>query len=145
MFDDPEVCEAVILEYYRRPKNEGRCGRETHFFETVNPASGVELSVSLRIADGLVECARFDGGGCSVSTASASILVCLLEGKGLADAREILAAYRAMMGGGGAVPDLLGKAGALKLVRGLPDRLNSAMLACYLLEKATGAISGKNR
>ena len=128
VFDDPEVCQAVILDHFRKPRREGKCPDETHGHVIDNPLSGVELALSLTVsADGMITCARFDGGGCAVSTASADLMVGLLENKSLDDARLLVGNYRAMMLGE-SEPDGLGNLEALKMVRAAPDRLQSALL-----------------
>ncbi len=136
MFDDPEICEAAILGRFRRPKNEGRCEGETHYAEVTNPRSGVELGVSLRVVEGRIECARFDGGGCSVSMASSSFLVCLIEGQASDEGLRLARLYQTMMrseSGDGFAE--LGHLQALRMVRGLPDRRASALLAADVVER----------
>ena len=128
MFDDPEICQAVILDHFRKPRREGKCPDETHGHIIDNPLSGIELALSLTVsAEGAITCARFDGGGCAVSTASADLMVCLLEGKRLDEAKGLVATYRAMMLGGSETGGL-GNLEALKMVRAAPDRLQSALL-----------------
>lgn len=139
MFDEPEICEAAILGRFRRPQHEGRCEGETHYGELTNSRSGIELGVSLRVGDGAIACARFEGGGCSVSVASSSFLVCLIEGRAVEDARRLVALYREMMdaegGEGGERFSELGSLQALRLVRGMPDRKASALLAAGVVAR----------
>ncbi len=136
MFDDLEICQAVILDHFRRPQHEGKCSGETHGHVIENPLSGVELALSLAVsAEGVITCARFDGGGCAVSTASADLMVALIEGKALAEARGLVANYRAMMLGESEASGL-GNLEALKMVRGAPDRLQSALLVADCFAEA---------
>src|SRR3990172_8717938 len=82
--------QAQILEHYKHPKNRGVLDPATHAGSESNPLCGDSISLTLRV-DGSdrVEDVRFDGEGCAVSMASASILTEQVKGKTLAEVRAL--------------------------------------------------------
>jgi nitrogen fixation protein NifU and related proteins len=90
---DPEMAQAVILEHYRKPRNQGRCeGANVLSGDTTNPACGDEVSVTLTVESGKITCARFQGQGCAVSLAGASLVISSLEGDSTLEAETKLGA-----------------------------------------------------
>ncbi len=91
--------QAQILEHYKRPHNRGRLDPATHRAHESNPLCGDEILLTLRV-DGQdrIEDACFDGEGCAISMASASLLTDQLKGKTLSEAASIdrTAVLRAM-------------------------------------------------
>lgn len=86
----PGPYQAQILDHYKRPHNRGTLDPATHRSHESNPLCGDEIVLTLR-ADGedRIEDVRFDGEGCAISMASASILTDSLKGRTLADAATI--------------------------------------------------------
>ncbi len=82
--------QAQILEHYKHPHNRGVVEPATHRARELNPLCGDEIALSLRV-DGSqrIEDVRFDGDGCAISMASASLLTDVVKGKPLAEARKI--------------------------------------------------------
>lgn len=82
--------QAQILEHYKHPKNKGVLDPATHKASESNPLCGDAISMSLRV-DGTqrIEDVRFDGEGCAISMASASILTERVKGKALAEVRAL--------------------------------------------------------
>ncbi len=78
-----------ILDHYRNPRNTGELPGATHTFHDTNPLCGDEITMSLRIEDGRVADVRFNGKGCAISQASASILTEDVKGKTLDEVRAI--------------------------------------------------------
>ena len=80
--DEEEIYLEHVLDHYEDPYHRGRCERATHRHEDDNPLCGDVVQVELRVdRDGRVEEAWFDGDGCCISQASASMLVEAIEGK----------------------------------------------------------------
>mgnify|MGYP006269579475 CR=1 FL=1 len=79
--------QAQILDHYKHPRNRGTLDRATHVAHQSNPLCGDAISLMLRV-DGSdrIEEARFDGEGCAISMASASLLTDALKGKTLGEA-----------------------------------------------------------
>ncbi|MFA5896572.1 MAG: SUF system NifU family Fe-S cluster assembly protein [Thermoplasmata archaeon] len=82
--------QAQILEHYKHPRNRGHLDLATHTASESNPLCGDAISLTLRV-DGSerIEDVRFDGEGCAISMASASILMEQVKGKTLAEVRAL--------------------------------------------------------
>jgi len=78
-----------ILEHYRNPHNKGVLDPHDLHFADSNPTCGDEMSMTLRVADDHISDVAFDGRGCAISQASASILTDELRGKSLDEIREM--------------------------------------------------------
>ncbi len=74
-----------ILDHARNPRNRGVVGAATHGAERANPRCGDRCHVTARVVDSVLEMVRFDGDGCALSTAAASLLSEDAEGKRLGD------------------------------------------------------------
>ncbi len=90
MVSGPGPYQAQILEHYKRPHNRGRLDPATHQARESNPLCGDEIVLTLRV-DGQdrIEDVRFDGEGCAISMASASLLTDQVKGKTLAEAAAL--------------------------------------------------------
>jgi len=79
-----------ILDHYRNPRNKGRLEHPTHTAEEHNPLCGDVLHIDLLVNDeDVIEEVRFDGQGCAISQASASMLTEMIEGKTLEEAKQV--------------------------------------------------------
>src|SRR3954469_18957484 len=83
------IYREIILDHYKNPRNKGVLDPHDFSAEDVNPLCGDEIRIDLRVQDGVVSEARFDGRGCAVSQASASILTEMIEGKSLAEVEAL--------------------------------------------------------
>ncbi len=95
---EEEIYQDHILDHYEDPYHRGHCARCTHAHEDDNPLCGDNIHVELEIGDGRVRSAWFDGEGCCISQASASMLVEKIEGMTLDEvksfsARDMLTLY----------------------------------------------------
>jgi nitrogen fixation NifU-like protein len=79
----------TILDHYRNPRNKGTLDPADYSHEDQNPLCGDEVRVDLRVTDGLVSEVRFDGRGCAISQASASILTEMVEGRPLDEVKAL--------------------------------------------------------
>ena len=85
-----QLYQDQILDHYKHPRNRGTLDPSTHQATEVNPLCGDKISLRVRLgAGGRIEAARFDGQGCAISIASASMLTTLLEGKDVRDAKSL--------------------------------------------------------
>ncbi len=120
----------IILDHYRSPRNRGRLERPDVATQGNNPLCGDEIEVSLVVKDGRVEDIRFDGRGCSISQASASMMTEEVKGKTLEEAKALVAAFKGMMHGDHEpAEDELGDLEALQGVRKYPVRVKCALLS----------------
>lgn len=78
-----------ILDHYKNPRNQGELAGATNTYADSNPLCGDELSMALRIEDDRVADVRFNGKGCAISQASASILTEEIKGKTLDEVKAI--------------------------------------------------------
>jgi nitrogen fixation NifU-like protein len=136
-----ELYRDVILDHYTHPRNKGVADPADAVRDGANPLCGDEIRVSLRVRDGVVEDVRFDGRGCSISQASASMMTELVKGKRVEEARRAIDGFKGMMRGEGAPPDGLGDLEALQGVRKFPVRVKCATLSWITLELALDDVS----
>ncbi|MGH2727496.1 MAG: Fe-S cluster assembly sulfur transfer protein SufU [Actinomycetota bacterium] len=131
-----DLYREVILDHYRNPRNKRPLeGADIDLLHN-NPLCGDEISVRVKLADGVVEDAAFEGQGCSISQASASMLTDKVKGMKLGDVEELILEFRGMMEGKeGPDDDALGDLVALKGVVKYPVRIKCAVLAWDTLQE----------
>lgn len=79
-----------ILDHYRSPRNKGQLENPTHTHEEDNPLCGDVIRIELHVNDGdVIDQVRFDGHGCAISQASASMLTEMIQDKTLEEAKEL--------------------------------------------------------
>lgn len=140
MSDLRDLYQEVIVDHGRRPRNFGPLPEASHQAEGFNPLCGDRLTLHLKVADGVIADARFEGAGCAISTASASLMTEALKGLPTAEAEILFAAFHAMLTGDGALPPGgLGKLEVLAGVREFPSRVKCATLAWHTLQAALHA------
>ncbi|HEV2358908.1 MAG TPA: SUF system NifU family Fe-S cluster assembly protein [bacterium] len=130
----------VILDHFSHPRNRGEVRPADVTREGANPLCGDEIRVSLRVRDGVVEDVKFDGKGCSISQASASMMTECIKGKPVAEANRLITEFKGMMhvsaGTESPAGDDLGDLAALSGVRKFPVRVKCATLSWITLEMA---------
>jgi nitrogen fixation NifU-like protein len=134
-----DLYQEVILDHNRRPRNfralEG--GRKAEGF---NPLCGDRLTVYLRVDAGVIADVSFQGSGCAISKASASLMTEAVKAKTAAEAIALLGRFQEMITGRPDSPvDQLGKLAALAGVRQFPVRVKCASLAWHTLHAALRA------
>jgi nitrogen fixation NifU-like protein len=137
-----ELYRELILDHARRPRHFGRPERYTHEAEGVNPLCGDKLHLYFRVEDGEVRDAAFEGSGCAISMASASLLTETVSGHSEAEALDAADGIQAMLRGEDAGAGL-GKLEALAGVRDFPSRVKCASLAWHALRAALTRHEGK--
>ncbi len=129
IYDDPEVCQAVLMDYHRNPRGAGTCDPATHHAEGHNPACGDLVKLSFHVEDGRILQARTTGAGCAVSQAAASLLREQLQGKTLTETHVVLHELDRLLTRTGGDPDMLGRLLALRFITGNPARVRCAQTA----------------
>jgi nitrogen fixation NifU-like protein len=128
----------IILDHYRAPRNRSSElePHDVHVHHS-NPLCGDELDLRLRVVDGRVDAVAFDGDGCSISMASASVMTEAVTGRELADADDLAEAFRLMLHGEGIKreEDLLDGV-AFEGVAKFPVRVKCALLGWMALKDA---------
>lgn len=132
--------QEIILDHYKHPH--GRGLREPFDAEAhhVNPTCGDELTVRVTVSDGRVADLSYEGQGCSISQASASVLHELVAGHQVSEAMDIEAAFVELMQGKGKIEpdeDVLGDAIAFAGVARYPARVKCALLSWMAFKDAT--------
>ena len=141
-----ELYKEVILDHYKSPRNKRELPNASYTCSRNNPLCGDEISVSLRVDDGVVTEATFQGAGCSISQSSASMMTEAVTGSTVERSLELAGAFRGMMAGE-VEPDevTFGDLVALKGVVKYPIRIKCAVLAWDVLQEALqgdGAATG---
>jgi nitrogen fixation NifU-like protein len=135
--DLKELYRDVILDHNRSPRNFGQLDAPDSHAEGHNPLCGDRLTLSLRMDGSRIEDIRFDGKGCAISTASASLMTEAVKGKDRAAVRELFDKVHALLTRTDAVADpTLGKLAALSGVREFPARVKCASLCWHTLNAA---------
>jgi len=138
-----ELYQEIILDHNKRPRNYRGIDKATHSAEGHNPLCGDEISVSLRLNGDQIEDISFQGEGCAISKASASLMTTLIKGKSLQSAKEKSSVIKQMLTSSEEPDDSLEELGdiiALSGVRRFPVRIKCATLAWHTFE---AALNGK--
>jgi nitrogen fixation protein NifU and related proteins len=128
----------IILDHYQSPRNQGRLPEPDVATQGNNPLCGDEIEVSLAIRDGCIAAVAFQGRGCSISQASASMMTECIKGKTLAEAADLLGTFKTMMMDKNAPEpeaDEIGDLEALQGVRRYPVRVKCAILPWNVLRE----------
>ncbi len=131
-----DLYREIILDHYKRPRNRGELDPHTVRAEGNNPLCGDEIQVDVRLADGKIEAIAFQGRGCSISQASASMMTEAVKDQDLKDVAELVDIFKRMMHGEDVDLDELGDIEALEGVQKFPVRIKCALLAWTTLEQA---------
>ncbi|MGH9411533.1 MAG: Fe-S cluster assembly sulfur transfer protein SufU [Vicinamibacterales bacterium] len=137
MADLNDLYQEVILDHNRRPRNFHELRGASHVAEGYNPLCGDRLTLYLRIENGVILDAAFQGSGCAISKASASLMTDALKGRTVADATRLFDRFHRMVT---TTPDEpvedLGKLSVLAGVREFPVRVKCASLAWHAFKAA---------
>jgi nitrogen fixation NifU-like protein len=141
MSDLRDLYQDVILDHSRKPRNRGKLEGANRRAEGFNPLCGDRFTVQLVVDEGIVRDIRFEGSGCAISTASASLMTEDLKGKREAEAEERFRLFHDLLTGdpspGSEEPDpSLGKLVAFSGVREFPVRVKCATLPWHTFEAA---------
>lgn len=136
MSDLRDLYQEVIIDHSRRPHNFGVLAQHNHHAEGYNPLCGDRLTVYLKVVDGVIEAVSFEGSGCAISTASASLMTEALKGKTVAEAEALFTGFHALVTGEAGGGTSLGKLEVLAGVQEFPARVKCATLAWHTLHAA---------
>ena len=139
MSDLRDLYQEVILDHSKRPRNFRKMEAANRHAEGYNPLCGDKVTVYLAVRDGRVADAAFQGSGCAISTASASMMTESLKGKTIAEVEAMFSRFHDMMTAPedpAASPAGLGKLAVFAGVREFPMRVKCAVLAWHTLRSA---------
>lgn len=132
-----ELYKEVILDHYRAPRNKQRLDPHDVMLERNNPLCGDEIELYLKFEGDVLEGIAFEGKGCSISQASASMMTEKVKGMDAKDARELVESIKRMMSGDeDGDPDAIGDLVSLKGVVKYPVRIKCALLGWNTLQEA---------
>jgi nitrogen fixation protein NifU and related proteins len=129
----------VILDHNRKPRNFGGLESADASVEGYNPMCGDHLTLRLKLNDGTISDIRFEGQGCAISTASASLMTEAVKGKSRDEALQLFDRVHLLLTDDAAPSDELGKLAALSGVREYPARVKCASLCWHTLASALKA------
>ncbi len=135
MNDLRELYQETILDHYRQPRNSGRLADANRVAEGFNPLCGDKLTLYMKVKDGVIQDASFEGTGCAIAMASASLMTENIKGKPEAEALQLLDSIRMMVTGGTRKSDM-GKLEVLAGVHEYPQRVKCATLAWHTMKAA---------
>ncbi len=134
-----ELYQEVILDHNRRPRNFRKLDPADRTAEGFNPLCGDRLTLYLKLEGDLIRDASFEGSGCAISKASASMMTDSIKGKTLAQADELFERFHHMVTSTAddeIETETLGKLGVFSGVREFPVRVKCASLAWHTLRAA---------
>lgn len=138
MSDLSQLYQEVILDHNKKPRNFGKLEDANRQADGFNPLCGDKIKLYLKVEDGIVKDIRFEGSGCAISTASASMMTASLKGKSVAEAEALFGKFHRMVTGhpdSGSGTDL-GKLAVFSGVSEFPVRVKCATLAWHTLHAA---------
>lgn len=139
MSDLRDLYQEVILDHNRRPRNFRKQESANRKAQGYNPLCGDRVTVYLSLENGVVKDASFEGAGCAISTASASLMTESLKGKTEAEAQALFKGFHALVTGGTPTEEeveRLGKLAAFAGVAEFPVRVKCATLAWHTVHAA---------
>jgi nitrogen fixation NifU-like protein len=146
MTDLRDLYQEVILDHNKRPRNFGALDDPSHAADGHNPLCGDRLHVSLVVDGETVRDVRFEGSGCAISTASASLMTEAVKGHTVEEAEKLFEGFHELLTGDPAelveASTDLGKLAVFEGVREFPVRVKCATLAWHTLKAALDAESG---
>ena len=132
-----DLYQTVILDHYKKPRNFGKLAGANRQAEGLNPLCGDHIKVYARVDGDRVEAVGFEGSGCAISTASASLMTQIAQGKSKAEIEAIFTRFHDLVTGHGDVdPSSVGKLEVLAGVREFPARVKCATLVWHALRAA---------
>lgn len=143
MSDLGELYQELILDHNKQPRNYRKLDDANRSADGYNPLCGDQLSVYLRVNDGVIEEISFQGSGCAISKSSASLMTTVLKGKTVDEAERLFRRFHQLVTGndGGCDPEAvdLGKLAVFAGVREYPARVKCASLAWHTMHAALEA------
>jgi nitrogen fixation NifU-like protein len=140
--DLSDLYQEVVLDHGKRPRNFGPLEGATHRAEGLNPLCGDRITVFAKVEGGAVREARFEGSGCAISKASASVMTGVVKGKTPAEIEALFERFHRLVteGPAAAGDEALGKLAVFGGVHEYPTRVKCASLAWHALK---AALAGK--
>ena len=140
MSEFSDLYQELILDHNKRPRNCGKLEAPDGSAQGYNPLCGDRVTVSVNLDDDVIKEIAFEGSGCAISTASASLMTESLKGKTVQEARDLFNRFHRMVteesSNGGDGTKALGKLLVFSGVRQYPARVKCATLAWHTVNAA---------
>lgn len=139
MSDLRDLYQEVILDHNKQPRNFHALESASHQADGHNPLCGDQVTIYLDVADEVIKDISFQGRGCAISTASASLMTTILKGKTIAEAEQLFGKFHDLVTSDNAdeaTPNDIGKLAVLGGVRDYPSRVKCATLAWHAMQAA---------
>lgn len=134
-----QLYRSVIMDHYKTPRNKGVIEESSVTVDMNNPTCGDVIHLTMQVEEGIVQNAKFEGEGCSISMASASMMTQLIKGKSVEDALSLADTISNIMLGNKYDDSIdLGDIEALSGVSKFPARIKCATLAWKAMEQGVG-------
>ncbi|BEU88328.1 SUF system NifU family Fe-S cluster assembly protein [Selenomonas sp. TAMA-11512] len=136
-----DIYTELIAEESRNPENRRHLESPTRTLRGHNPSCGDEITLEIEIKDGIVKDASFTGVGCAISQASTSMMINVIKGKPVEEARQLAELFIRMIQGevtDDEALEPLEDAAALKSIASMPARVKCAVLSWRTLDEAVG-------
>ncbi|OGT38035.1 MAG: SUF system NifU family Fe-S cluster assembly protein [Gammaproteobacteria bacterium RIFCSPHIGHO2_12_FULL_37_14] len=129
-----ELYQEMILDHGRHPRNFGALTSANHSKEGFNPLCGDKINLHLCEKAGVIEDVRFEGCGCAISMASASLMTEAIKGKTTKEVIQLFANFHALVTEQTCATEQLGKLAVFSGVAAYPVRVKCAILAWHVLK-----------
>ncbi len=134
MFDIKELYQEVIVDHNRNPRNFGKLEDANKTLDGYNPLCGDKLTLYIKTNNNTIEDISFDGSGCAISVASASLMTDIMKGRKLDEAEALFNKFHHLITSDEELDITeLGKLAALAGVRDYPARVKCASLCWHTL------------
>ncbi len=132
-----DLYQEIILEHYKQPRNKGHIENPDIELNGKNPFCGDEIKIFIKLKDNVVDQVAFEGSGCAISQASASVMTEMIKGKTIEEAKKLIDSFASMVKGEGCPVDLqeLDDMAAFQGISEFPTRVKCALLAWKTLEQ----------
>ena len=132
-----DLYQEVILDHNKKPRNFRKMEDANRHADGYNPLCGDQIQLYVKVEDGVIRDIGFQGSGCAISKASASLMTSTLKGKSEKEADELFERFhRLVTKDEAADPEALGKLAVFSGVREFPARVKCASLAWHTLRAA---------
>ena len=134
-----DLYQETIVDHSKRPRNKGALAHATHRAEGYNPLCGDRVTVELNVEDGRISGLGFEGSGCAISKAAASMMTQAVKGKSKEDAEQLFTSFHEMVTSDsdeGNVAERLGNLKVFSGVREFPVRVKCATLPWHTMHAA---------
>lgn len=136
-----DLYQQVILDHNRKPRNFRKVADANRTAEGYNPLCGDQITLELVVEDGVIKDAAFQGSGCAISKAAASMMTASVIGKPQAEVDALFHRVHAMLTGDNGASAEVGKLAVFAGVREFPSRIKCATLAWHTLQAALSGLA----